>query len=131
MFEAHLAEQNAELNFLSMQHTDDLIMNLINFHSMPKNVRERIVDKYRALANKYWLDGKVGDKLDAAHALDSVAGGYLSKFIGLRDSFANQQVGRLWKSRWGKIEPGKLHNLIPRINTEEGLKAIEEFFRSL
>ncbi len=87
---AHLAEQNSELNRLSTQHTDDLIMNLSNFHNMPIMVREKIVDKYRALANKYWFGGKTGDKLDGAHALNSVAGGYLSKFIGLRDNFANQ-----------------------------------------
>nr|WP_241395739.1 RHS repeat-associated core domain-containing protein [Clostridium beijerinckii] len=130
-FAAHLAEQNSELNHLSTQYTNDLIMNLSNFHNMPTKVRERIVDKYRALANKYWLGGKTGDKLDAAHALDSVAGGYLSKFIGLRDNFANQQIGRLWKSRWEQIEPGKLHNLIPRINTKDGLKKIEEFFENL
>lgn len=51
---------------------------------------------------------------DAAHRLDAVAGGYLYNFIGFRPSWAQQQIGGLWKCRWEQIVPGRLHRLIPK-----------------
>ncbi len=126
-FAEHLAEQNLELNRMSLFETDALKQNLLNYRSAPKATMEKLVDKARRKANKF-LGGKVGDGLDAAHALDSVAGGYINKFIGLCDGWANQMVGSLWKKRQELIQPGKIHTLVPGVSTKDGFKSIDEFF---
>ncbi|MFL1675787.1 RHS repeat-associated core domain-containing protein [Paenibacillus dendritiformis] len=108
-FVQHLAEQEVELNRLSIFYTSDLESNLINFHF--SDALRPINDSARRNARKYLPGPRNGD---AAHRLDAVAGGYLYNFIGFRPSWAQQQIGRLWKYRWGQIVPGRLHRLIPK-----------------
>lgn len=108
-FIQHLAEKEAELNRLSIYHTSDLESNLINFHF--SDALRPINDLARRNARKYLSVPQNGD---AVHKLDAVAGGYLYNFIGFRPSWPQQQIGRLWKSRWKQIIPGRHHKLIPK-----------------
>jgi RHS repeat-associated protein len=107
-FIQHLAEQELELNRLSINYTSDLESNLLNFHS--SDTLRPINDLARRNARQYLPSPAEGD---AAHALDAVAGGYLNNFIGFRPSWAQQQIGRLWKLRWNQIQPGRIHRLKP------------------
>jgi YD repeat-containing protein len=108
LFSAHLAEQEATLNRLSIFSPDDLALNLQNY----KNVGPQIA-KARSLARGY-LPGS-GQGLDAAHALDSVAGGYVNEFVGFRDP-VQQRIGALWRTRANQIVPGREHMLTPRFD---------------
>ena len=104
-FGLHLAEQEAELNRLSMTAQSDLESNLLNFENLNKlNARAR------RLARGY-LPGD-GTGLDAAHKLDAVAGGYLNNFVGFRDP-VQELIGSLWRTRAQNITPGRVHRLIP------------------
>ena len=68
LFAQHLAEQEAQLNYLSLSKADDLRLNLNNY----QNVKPQIAAARKAARG--YLDGS-GQSMDAAHRLDSVAGG--------------------------------------------------------
>jgi RHS repeat-associated protein len=108
LFRAHLAEQEATLNRLSLFSPEELALNLRNY----PNVAPQI-DKARRLAREY-LPGP-GRGRDAAHALDSVAGGYVNEFVGFRDPI-QQRIGALWRTRASQIQPGREHMLTPRLD---------------
>jgi RHS repeat-associated protein len=108
-----LAEQEAQLN--SMLESD-LRLNRANYQN---NKELGLIDRSRRLANQY-LGNKPsqaypGQEFDAAHALDSVAGGYKDNFIGYRDRRAQQYIGSLWRDRQQLIQPGQQHRLVPLI----------------
>jgi hypothetical protein len=105
---AHLAEQEATLNRLSLAAPSDLELNLLNY----QNIKPQIANS-RVLARQY-LPGD-GTGLDAAHALDAVAGGYANEFIGFRSS-VQQQIGSLWRTRASQVQPGMEHRLVPRFS---------------
>ncbi|MFN9369101.1 MAG: RHS repeat-associated core domain-containing protein, partial [Planctomycetia bacterium] len=104
-FASHLAEQEARLNQLSLNHTDALKTNLANY----PNIKAEVA-RSRRLARQF-LPG-YGANMDAAHALDSVAGGYIYDFVGFRSKI-QQQIGSLWRTRVDQIVPGKEHRLVP------------------
>ena len=106
LFRIHLLEQETELNRLSVLHTDDLTRNLVNF----RNVKQ-LNNRARSIARSY-LPGN-GTGLDAAHRLDSVAGGFMNNFAGFRDPRTQQLIGSLWRTRVDDIAPGRLHRLTP------------------
>lgn len=56
--------------------------------------------------------GGVGSGLDAARALDAIAGGYLHNIPSLRDP-VQRTIGSLWRTRSRLIQPGKRHKLVP------------------
>jgi len=107
-FAAHLAEQEMTLNRLSITRTSDLELNLANY----QNVKPQ-VDAARRLA-RATLEGS-GRGMDAAHRLDSVAGGYIHEFAGFRDP-VQQRIGALWRTRVEQIVPGREHRLIPKFD---------------
>jgi RHS repeat-associated protein len=104
-FAAHLAEQEMTLNRLSLTATDDLRMNLLNY----RNIKPQVAAS-RQLARSF-LPG-TGASLDAAHALDAVAGGYTYEFAAFR-SPVQQRIGALWRTRTAQIVPGREHRLVP------------------
>jgi hypothetical protein len=106
LFAAHLAEQEAALNQLSLLAPADLELNLLNY----RNIRSQVASS-RGLARQY-LSG-AGTGLHAAHRLDAVAGGYIHDFAGLRDP-VQSQIGALWPSRVIYIVPGREHRLVPQ-----------------
>jgi hypothetical protein len=119
-FTAHLAEQELALNWMSLERTDDLRSNLELFHSgsrVTRGVVRRANDRAREIGRQRLVGGladpKLAQGLDAAHALDAVAGGYLHNIIGLRNGRAQQYIGTLWRARWTQIVPGRTHRLIP------------------
>jgi hypothetical protein len=105
---SHLAEQELRLNQLSLNATSDLESNLLNY----QNIKPQ-VDASRALARQY-LPGS-GAGLDAAHSLDTVAGGYLNDFAGFRSPI-QQRIGSLWRTRTQYIQPGQVHRLVPKFD---------------
>ncbi|MFC4314279.1 hypothetical protein ACFPN2_34765 [Steroidobacter flavus] len=105
LFSSHLAEQEWTLNRISLTAADDLELNLLNYPNV-----KRQVDNARKMARQY-LPGS-GQGLDAAHALDSVAGGYIHEFVGFRDPI-QQRIGSLWRTRRDQIVPGREHRLVP------------------
>jgi len=54
--------------------------------------------------------GLKGTGLDAAHALDAIAGGYAHNIIGGR-SPVQRTIGSLWKNSRQLIRPGRQHRL--------------------
>lgn len=104
-FASHLGEQEMRLNQLSLNHTDALKTNLANY----PNIKAEVA-RSRRLARQF-LPGS-GSNMDAAHALDSVAGGYIYDFVGFRSKI-QQQIGSLWRTRVDQIQPGKEHRLVP------------------
>jgi RHS repeat-associated protein len=109
-FIAHLAEQEAELNALSLYRKTDLQLNIINY----KNVSELgLVDAARRIASNY-LKGN-GSGLHSAHKLDAVAGGYIHNIPFLRDP-VQSIIGSLWKSRVRLIKPGRRHKLTAKFS---------------
>jgi len=110
LFSSHLAEQQTTLNRLSLTAPSDLELNLLNY----PNVKAQVAAA-RRLARGY-LPGQ-GAGLDAAHALDSVAGGYIHEFVGFRDPI-QQRIGALWRTRADQIVPGREHWLIPIFDGE-------------
>ncbi|MCW0460001.1 hypothetical protein NB717_001069 [Xanthomonas sacchari] len=106
LFSAHLLEQQSTLNRLSLTRTNDLELNLANY----PNVQPQIAAS-RRMARDY-LPGD-GRGLDAAHALDSVAGGYVNEFAGFRSPI-QQRIGALWRTRADQIVPGREHLLVPK-----------------
>ena len=108
LFSAHLAEQQSTLNRLSLFSPDDLALNLQNYQNIAPQVA-----RARGLARGY-LSGP-GKGQDAAHALDSVAGGYVNEFAGFRDP-VQQRIGALWRTRSTQIVPGREHMLTPRFD---------------
>ncbi|MGC1470764.1 MAG: hypothetical protein WA793_15415, partial [Sphingorhabdus sp.] len=108
LFSAHLAEQQSTLNRLSIFSPDDLALNLQNY----QNIASQIA-RAKSLARGY-LSGS-GKGLDAAHALDSVAGGYVNEFAGFRNP-VQQRIGALWRTRATQIVPGREHMLTPRFD---------------
>ncbi|WP_155413148.1 hypothetical protein [Xanthomonas arboricola] len=100
LFSAHLSEQQMTLNRLSLTRTSDLELNLANY----PNVQTQIAAS-RRLARGY-LPGN-GQGLDAAHALDSVAGGYVHEFAGFRSPI-QQRIGSLWRTRTDQIARAEL-----------------------
>jgi RHS repeat-associated protein len=112
-FASHLGEQEMRLNQLSLNHTDALKTNLANY----PNIKAEVA-RSRRLARQF-LPGS-GSNMDAAHALDSVAGGYIYDFVGFRSKI-QQQIGSLWRTRVDQIQPGKEHRLVPLFrNSSDG-----------
>jgi hypothetical protein len=111
-FMEHLAEQEAQLNSMSAA---ELRLNLDNY----SNIDELgLVDRSRRLAKQYLgpkpAPAYQGQTFDAAHRLDSVAGGHIHDIVGWRDSRAQQLIGSLWRDRRQFIQAGKQHRLVPK-----------------
>jgi hypothetical protein len=77
------------------------------------NYSAKTVARSRKLARQF-LPGN-GAGRDAAHKLDSVAGGYVYNFAGYR-SPVQQYIGSLWRTRVNEIQPGKIHLLLPEFS---------------
>ena len=111
LFAEHLAEQEAQLNHLSLSRTDDLKLNLANY----QNIQPQLAAARKAARG--YLNGS-GKGMDAAHRLDAVAGGYVYDFVGFRDP-VQQRIGSLWRTRAEQIVPGREHRLVPNFNEKK------------
>ena len=106
LFAAHLAEQEAALNRLSVLAPDELTMNLANY----QNINPQVAAS-RALGRQYLPGSGAGQH--AAHRLDTVAGGRLHDLVGFRDPIQSR-IGSLWRTRVKLIRPRKVHRLVPK-----------------
>lgn len=106
-FVQHLAEQEAALNYLSLERTEDLKFNLDTYDLWND---AGIIDKTRKVgADMFDLEGS---GLDAAHRLDAIAGGYPWDIIGGRNP-VQRTIGSLWRVNRNLIVPGRVHRLVP------------------
>jgi len=104
-FVHHLQEQEDVLNWMSLLHTEDFKIMLQHYKYLKDT---GVVDATRRQGSKRF--GLKGTGLHAAHALDSIAGGYTHYIIGGRNA-VQSTIGSLWRTNRNLIVPGRRHRL--------------------